>query len=343
MTPQAQSTQQVQQVQQEPDMSWPPAPFLPPPPPETADDGTRRFEGVTYARSFGYRPRLLDVHVPPGQAAAPAVVWIHGGGWMDGDRRYPPPTVPADLLFGSILAAGLAVVRIDYRHSLESPFPAQLHDVKAAIRYLRHFAGILGIDAARIGVWGESAGGHLAALAALTTPDTDGGRLDGAEGVVTGDTAVLAAVDWYGVSDITAAAGAFADLPAFAGPETADIPAATGIPAATADIPATADPYTALLGASPADRPDLAAAASPVSYTPPVVPPFLLIHGTEDNLVPYAQSELLAEHLRAQGADVELVPVTGADHIFLGSPDVAAIVARSVAFLARHLAAAPRS
>ncbi|MHA6757639.1 alpha/beta fold hydrolase [Streptacidiphilus sp. PAMC 29251] len=347
MTQQTQPTQPTQQVQQDPDTSWPPAPFLPPPPPETADDGTRRFEGVTYARSFGYRPRLLDVHVPPGQAAAPAVVWIHGGGWMDGDRRYPPPTVPAELLFGSILAAGLAVVRIDYRHSLESPFPAQLHDVKAAIRYVRNFAGILGIDAARIGVWGESAGGHLAALAALTAPGVDGGRLDGAEGVATGDTAVLAAVDWYGVSDIIAAAGALSELPTFAGLEIADIPAATGTaatgaPAAT-DIPAMADPFTALLGASPADRPDLAAAASPVSYTPPVVPPFLLIHGTEDRLVPYTQSELLADHLRAQGADVELVPVPGADHIFLGSPDIGPIVARSVAFLAHHLAAAPRS
>jgi acetyl esterase/lipase len=306
-------------------MSWPPAPFLPPPTPRVSDDGTRNFDAATYARSFGYRPRLLDVLVPPGATAVPAVVWIHGGGWMEGDRRYPPPTVPADLLFGSILAAGMAVVRIDYRHSLEAPFPAQLHDVKAALRYVRRFAGTLGIDADRIGVWGESAGGHLAALAALTTPGTDGGRLEGAEGAEEGGTAVQAAVDWYGVSSVAAAA---ADFPALAGSLGSQIPGA--------------DPYTALLGASPLDRPDLADAASPVSYTPSVVPPFLLVHGTEDRLVPYSQSELLAAHLKAQAATVELVPVPGADHIFLGSPDIGAIVARSVEFLAHHLAAPPR-
>ena len=313
----------TQQIQEQPDLAWPPAPFLPPPPPQVADDGTRRFDALTYARSFGYRPRLLDVHVPPGAAAAPAVVWIHGGGWMEGDRRFPPPTVPAELLFGAILAAGLAVVRIDYRHSLEAPFPAQLHDVKAALRYVRRYAGAFGIDADRIGVWGESAGGHLAALAGLTTPAAEGGRFEGAEGVLDGDTAVRAVVDWYGVSDIGAAVGAFQAL---AG-------------AGDAEIPAMLDPYTALLGASPVERPDLAAEASPVSRTPGAVPPFLLIHGTEDRLVPYAQSESLAEHLRTQGGAVELVPVVGADHIFLGSPDIGVIVARSVEFLAGHLLA----
>jgi acetyl esterase/lipase len=340
----------TEQLLQEPDMSWPPAPFLPPPPPRTADDGTRRFDELTYARTPGYRPRLLDVHVPavpaaptvsavqaaPGALSAsagaptvPAVLWIHGGGWLDGDRRFPPPTVPAELLFGSILAAGMAVVRIDYRHSLESPFPAQLHDVKAALRYVRHHAATFGIDPERIGVWGESAGGHLAALAGLTSPDTDGGsgRFEGAEGVTTGGTAVRAVVDWYGVSDINAAAAAFPSLTDLPG-----LPGAEGI-----ELPAMPDPYSALLGASPAERPDLAAAASPVSHTMPAAPPFLLVHGTEDNLVPYAQSESLAEHLRAQAVPVELVPVTGADHIFLGSPDIAAIVARSVEFLARHL------
>ncbi|MEV4611479.1 alpha/beta hydrolase [Kitasatospora sp. NPDC049258] len=308
---------------QDQDTGWPPPPFLPPPPPHRSDGGVLRYDGVTYARSFGYRPRLLDVYVPARPAPVPAVVWIHGGGWMDGDRRYPPPTVPADLLFGSLLAAGLAVVTIDYRHSLEAAFPAQLHDVKAAIRYVRHFAPELGIDGERIGVFGESAGGHLTAMAALTDQDSDGGRLEGTEGVLVGSTAVRCAVDWYGVSDIGAAAAAF--------------PAPAG--SAALEVPAVGDPYTALLGASPADRPDLAAGASPVSHVPAVIPPFLLIHGTEDNLVPYSQSERLAEHLTAQGGSVELVPVHGADHIFLGSAEIPAIVGQSVAFLARHLAA----
>jgi acetyl esterase/lipase len=319
-----------------PDLTWPPPPFLPPAPPLVADDGIRHYEGVTYARTFGYRPRLLDVHVPPGPGPAPLVVWIHGGGWMDGDRRYPPPTVPAELLFGSILRAGMAVATIDYRHSLEAPFPAQLHDVKAAIRYLRSFADVLGVDPDRLGVWGESAGGHLAALAGLTAPadagndgtgplgtGLEGVGLEGQEGVTAGSSAVRAVVDWYGVSDIGA-------IVSHAAP-----------PPPALDAPTVPDPYTALLGAAPDQRPDLVRAASPVSYATRPAPPFLLIHGVEDGLVPYAQSELLAEALRPQGGVVELVAVPGADHIFLGVPDVAPIVAESVAFLSRHLSATP--
>ncbi|MEU8617304.1 alpha/beta hydrolase [Streptomyces sp. NPDC048623] len=299
------------------DMTWPPPAFLPPPSPVVTADGCRRFESATYATTSGYRPRLLDVYVPADDGTSgplPAVLWIHGGGWMDGDRRFPPPTVPAEQLFGTLLGAGLAVVTLDYRHSLEAPFPAQLHDVKAAIRYVRAFAATLGIDADRIGVWGESAGGHLSALAALTGPDTADGLLEGTEGVAEGDTSVQAAVDWYGVSDIASAAAA---LP----PQLASL----------------TDPYAALLGAAPADRPDLAGAASPVTYAAQPAPPFLLFHGTADSLVPYQQSELLAERLRAQGGVVELVPVDGADHIFLGAPDIPALVTRSVSFLAEHL------
>lgn len=308
------------------DMTWPPPPYQSPVPPVTAADGVRRFDGVTYATTPGYRPRLLDVQVPAGEGPFPAVVWIHGGGWLEGDRRYPPPTVPAALLHGSVLAAGLALVSIDYRHSLEAPFPAQLHDVKAALRYVRAFAGTLGIDPARIGVWGESAGGHLAALAGVTGPDsTDGARLEGTEGIGAGDTGVLAVVDWYGVSDLVA----LADHP------MPPMPSGGAFP----------DPYEALLGGTEAERPALARAASPVTYAAPahgggdVPPPFLLVHGTHDGLVPYSQSEVLAEALRGAGGDVTLRPVEGADHIFLGAPDIHPIVAESVAFLAAHLGA----
>ncbi|MDT9688914.1 alpha/beta hydrolase [Streptomyces sp. P9(2023)] len=301
------------------DMTWPPPPYQPPVAPVTDEHGVRRFEGVTYATTPGYRPRLLDVQVPSGEGPFPAVVWIHGGGWLDGDRRYPPPTVPAALLHGSVLAAGLALVSIDYRHSLEAPFPAQLHDVKAAIRYVRRFADVLGIDPDRLAVWGESAGGHLAALAGLVGPGSeDAEALEGAHGVGTGETGVRAVVDWYGVSDLVALAGH--PLP--------------GMPAG-AEFP---DPYDALLGGAEAERPALARAASPVTYakgsTPP---PFLLVHGTRDGLVPFSQSEALAEALTGAGGEVTLRPVEGADHIFLGSPDIPEIVSESVAFLARHL------
>ncbi|MFE3186506.1 alpha/beta hydrolase fold domain-containing protein [Streptomyces violascens] len=304
-----------------PGLEWPPPPYRVPDPPLVGHDGVRSFGGATYATAPGYRPRLLDVHVPPADGPVPAVVWIHGGGWLEGDRRYPPPTVPVELLHGAVLGAGLALVSIDYRHSLEAPFPAQLHDVKAAIRYVRRFADAFGIDKDRIAVWGESAGGHLAALAGLARPDSGGGgALEGAEGVRDEDSGVLAVVDWYGVSDI----GSLLAHPLPPAPPGAEYP----------------NPFTALLGGAPEQHPELARAASPVTYAgPSTPPPFLLIHGTQDGLVPYSQSEILAEALERAGGDVTLQPVDGADHIFLGSPDVTPIVTESVAFLARHLGA----
>ncbi|MEU9039581.1 alpha/beta hydrolase [Streptomyces sp. NPDC048352] len=311
----------TQSLPAELDTAWPPPPFRTPVPPVVAEDGARRFDGVTYATRPGFRPRLLDVHVPAAQGPVPAVVWIHGGGWLEGDRRYPPPTVPAGLLHGAVLAAGLALVSIDYRHSLEAPFPAQLHDVKAAIRYVRAFAAAFGIDPGRMAVWGESAGGHLAALAGLTGPDTPGAAtLEGTEGVGAGDTSVRAVVDWYGVSDLVS----LREHPM------------PPMPPGAGEYP---DPYDALLGGTEEERPALARAASPVTYAAGAVgaPPFLLVHGTRDGLVPYGQSEALDAALRAAGAECRLEPVEGADHIFLGAPDVAPIVARSVAFLAHHL------
>ncbi|MFD0355384.1 alpha/beta hydrolase fold domain-containing protein [Streptomyces sp. NPDC127110] len=317
----------------EPDPTWPPPPFRAPAPPSVTEDGVRRFDGVTYATRPGYRPRLLDVQVPAtARGPVPAVVWIHGGGWLEGDRRYPPPTVPAALLHGAVLAAGLALVSIDYRHSLEAPFPAQLHDVKAAIRYVRKFAGAFGVDPDRIAVWGESAGGHLAALAGLTGPRTPGAAaLEGTEGVGAGDTSVRAVVDWYGVSDLAA----LHEHPMPPMPPGVEYP----------------DPTPALLGATSAARPGAARAPTPVTYARHAaegadraagagatgVPPFLLVHGTRDGLVPYSQSEALDAALREAGGECVLEPVEGADHIFLGVPDVAPIVTRSVAFLARRL------
>ncbi|RPF29931.1 acetyl esterase/lipase [Streptomyces sp. Ag109_G2-6] len=304
--------------------AWPPPPFRAPGPPRVGQDGTRHFDGVTYASTLGYRPCLLDVRVPAAAGPVAAVVWIHGGGWLEGDRRYPPPTVPAELLHGTVLGAGLALVCIDYRHSLEAPFPAQLHDVKAAIRYVRRHAAELGIDPHRIGVMGESAGGHLAALAGLVQPD--GGdaaaALEGGVGVQGEDSSVRAAVCWYPATDLGALLGQPLPMP--------PAPDGTVFP----------DPFASLLGGTPQQWPELARTASPVTYAGGATPPpFLLLHGTEDRLLPYSQSESLAAALKGAGGEVTLVPVEGADHIFLGSPDVTPLVTQSIAFLARHLAA----
>ncbi|MEV5876417.1 alpha/beta hydrolase [Streptomyces sp. NPDC052101] len=302
---------------------WPPPPFRAPTPAVTGTDGVHRYHGLTYATSPGYRPRLLDVHVPPADGPVPAVVWIHGGGWLEGDRRYPPPTVPVELLHGAVLGAGLALVCVDYRHSLEAPFPAQLHDVKAAIRYVRHHARDLGIEPGRIGAWGESAGGHLAALAGLVRADTHGAALEGAEGVRQEDSGVRAVVDWYGVSDIEP----ILDQPL---PSPPSLPDGSPYP----------KPFDALLGGVRTERRERARVASPVTYAADGgAPPFLLIHGREDQVVPYSQSEALARVLKDAGGDVTLQPVEGADHIFLGSAEVPDIVAHSVEFLQGHLTA----
>lgn len=297
-----------------PDQAQPavPLPCRPPVAPVTRADGTRIFAGVSYALISGYRPLQLDVLVPPAASPPPLVVWIHGGAWLSGDRRYLPETLRPDQLFDALVAAGLAVATVDYRHAREAPFPAQLHDVKAALRYLRAYAGDLGVDVTRVGAWGESAGGHLAALLALTA---DRPEMEGAIGVPGRAGAVDAVVDWYGVTD----PDALPRLPPA-------VLAAMQLPDLPQDL--------LLAGADPATHDD----AAPVRQVRPGAPPFLVLHGTADRLVPFAQSEALLAALRAAGATAELVPVDGADHIFFGHRDVDALVDRSVDFLVAALA-----
>jgi acetyl esterase/lipase len=292
-----------------------PTRFLPPTDPTRREDGARHYSGVTYAVAFGFRPLQLDVWVPETTAPAPLVVWIHGGGFMFGDRRHLPETLEPDQVFDALLDAGLAVATIDYRHALEAPFPAQLHDAKAAVRYLRAHADELGISTERIGVMGESAGGHIAALVGLTAHRPD---LEGTHGVVGPSSAVDVVVDWYGPADLST------------------MPRATPPPHIAAKLPPELlvppeDQLTrGLEGAALAD-------ASPITHVTPEAPPFLLVHGTADWLVPYAQSELLAAALTAAGADVDLVPVEGAMHIFDGHDDIDGVVQLSVRYLADAL------
>jgi acetyl esterase/lipase len=292
-----------------------PTRYLPPTEPTRRDDGALHYSGITYAVAFGFRPLQLDLWVPAGDAPAPLVVWVHGGGFMFGDRRHLPETLRTNQLFDALLAAGLTVATIDYRHAMEAPFPAQLHDAKAAVRYLRAHADDLGISTARIGVMGESAGGHIAALVGLTAHRAD---LEGTHGVVGPSSAVDVVVDWYGPADL------------------ATMPRKTLPPEIAAKLPpellvAPEDQLTrGLEGPALAD-------ASPVTHVTPDAPPFLLVHGTTDWLVPYAQSEQLAAALVAAGVPVRLVPVDGAEHIFNGCDDIDAVVRLSVDYLAEAL------
>jgi acetyl esterase/lipase len=289
-----------------------PVRYLPPPEPVRRDDGVRHYVGATYAAPGGYRPLQLDLWVPPSDEPAPLVVWIHGGGWMMGDRRILPETLRPNQVFDELLAAGLAVASIDYRHALEAVFPAQLQDAKAAIRWLRAFADDLGISTERIGVMGESAGGHLAALVGLTAHRAD---LEGTHGVVGQSSTVDVVVDWYGPADFTT-------MPRMQPPPHI---AAKLEPAML--VPPEDQLTRGLEGEALTD-------VSPITHVTPDAPPFLLVHGTTDWLVPYAQSEQLHAALTAVGVDSRLVPVEGAEHIFTGCDDVDAVVHLSVDYLA---------
>jgi acetyl esterase/lipase len=296
----------------------PPA-FLTPPPATTRADGVRHVAGASYACPPGYRRLKLDLWVPAGDRPAPLVVWVHGGAWMIGDRLELPETLRPGQVFDALLAAGCAVATVDYRHALEAAFPAQLHDAKAAVRWLRHFAADLGLDTTRMGVWGESAGGHLAALVGLTAHRAD---LEGGLGVTGPSSAVDVVVDWYGVADLST------------------MPRMTPPPEIAEKLPPEMRvPPEDLLLAGLGDA--AAADASPITHVTATAPPFLLLHGSADWLVPPTQSDELAAALTAAGATAVLEHVPGAGHVWLGHDDVDGLVDRSVAFLVDHLQERP--
>jgi acetyl esterase/lipase len=233
----------------------------------------------------------LDLYAPAtGAGPRPLVVIIHGGGWTVGDKRgeLPSAAIPG------FLDLGYAVASINYRLAGESVFPAQLLDVKAAIRYLRAHATEFDLDPERFAVIGESAGAHLAAL--LGTTQDIATFDDPALGNAGVSSAVQAVVDFYGPADLN----------------TAD--AQRALDPACASEP---DPNIALLlGAAPADAPDLAAAASPVTYLHPGqdVPPFFIAHGDADCVVPHQQSVELHEAIEAVApgrSQLAIVPGSG--------------------------------
>ena len=286
----------------------PPAHEAPLPPPREAGDGVSVLAGVPYAALPGARPLELDLY-QPAERPAPVVVFVHGGGWRLGSRHSAGPAYSGTSPFEAVARAGVAVASVDHRLSGEARWPAPLHDVKAAVRWLRSRAGELGVDPGRVYAWGESAGGHLAALLGLTA---DRPELEGDVGVTGPSSAVGAVAAWYAPSDL---------------------------PALAADLgtdPMAADSREAqLLGAPLPTVPDLAAEASPVTHVSPGAPPFLLLHGRADRFIPCVQSERLRDALQGAGAPVEFTGYDGADHMWLGSPAAAddALV-RTIGFLA---------
>ncbi|TDY09064.1 alpha/beta hydrolase [Mycolicibacterium litorale] len=224
-------------------------------------------------------PLLLDLY-RPANTTAPVVVWLHGGGWFTGDRTLAPD------LSRFFAERGIAMASIEYRLSAAATFPAQLHDVRCAIRYLRGHAARWHLNPDRIGVWGSSAGGHLAALAGLT------GHMDRLEGEDEGgDASVRAVAESYGPSDLSQSAAQMPD----------------GSPS----------PETRLFGARPDQAVDRARAASPLYRVRHDAPAFQISHGTADTVVPQRHSQRLHTALNAAGAVSELYLVDGYRHGFL--------------------------
>jgi len=247
----------------------------------TYPGGVTGHPDLTYSQVQGYRPTTLDLYTPAkGKSAKPLVIYIHGGGWNAGTSRNAGAFSDFPAVLAGLAARGYVVASLNYRLSSEAKFPAAADDVDAAIRWLKGHAAQYGIDKSRVAIWGGSAGGQLAALAATDCSAAAAGKES---------DCVQAAVIWYGVFD-------FAALPQ----------------RGAADAP------NGYLGCRLADCPQVVAAASPIAHVDAKTPPMLLIYGSEDKTVPPAQSRAMAVRLKAAGVRTEVVEIPGADHSFIG-------------------------
>ena len=282
--------------------------------PETQTDGTKFWRDVVFAAPAGFRPLMMEVTTPKGPGPHPLVIFIHGGAWMTGGPTISTPIYREHDLFGRLHAAGYAVARISYRFSQEAQFPAQLHDCKAAIRYLRAHAAIFNVDQSRFAVMGDSAGGHLACLVGLTVNRPD---LEGDVGLKEGSSAVSAIVNWFAPIDFLTMSDQRLDKSW-----------------SSADDPSS--PESRLIGGSPKLNVEKAKAASPLTYVHKDALAMLIQHGDKDRLVPFAQAEQLYAAMKTAGNDVTLTKVKGADHCFWGV-DGTPIVTETIAFFNRTI------
>ncbi len=278
------------------------------PPPEVKfAGGGVGLPDLTYSVIPGYRQLKLDLYLPPGKpsGARPLVVYVAGGGWAADRPRNAGAIEDFPGVFVGLAKKGYVVASIRYRLSAEAKFPAAEHDTKTALRWLRSNAVKYGIDKNRVVIWGSSAGGQLAGLAAvscgdptLAPPQAPGA---GATKVPNESDCVSGAVIWYGIFD-------FAQM-------AARQPAAANA-ANAANRPPSAD--SSFLGCKATDCPDQVRAASAIQHIDVNDPPMLLIHGSADRVVPVKQSEAMYEALKAKGVKSELVVIPDVDHSFIG-------------------------
>ena len=235
---------------------------------------------IEYAR-VGELSLKLDLHRPQGENP-PLIVYVHGGAWRAGSKSSVP--------IAKLLDRGFAIASVDYRLSMQAVFPAQVHDIKAAIRFLRANAKTFQVDAAKITIIGSSAGGHLAALVGVTNGHK---TLEGGLGEHLDQSSdVQAIVSYYGASNLQSILSQSTEF---------------GL---TVRIPA----LKLLLGDTPENMRDLAKLASPVAHLDKSDPPLLLIHGDADPQMPPAQSQELAKGYESLPLPVQLIILPGSKH-----------------------------
>lgn len=275
-------------------------------------NGVTGLMDVTYAEVRGYRPLKLDLYYQANdKKPKPAVVWLHGGGWSGGNPRMGVSVIgTSDQVLSALASRGYVAAAVSYRLAGEAKFPATIQDVKASIRWLRANAAKYNIDPQRIAVWGESAGGYLAALAGTSCGAKD---LEGQGGNAEQSSCVQAAIDWYGPTDFTA-------MDAQAGPNAQR----------KHSTPDSAE--SGLMGCELSKcSPALLKMSNPIAYISDKTPPFLIMHGDADAAVPMQQSQMLYEALKAKGVKAKIEIVPGAGHVFAGaSPAQAKSIIESV-------------
>jgi acetyl esterase/lipase len=245
-------------------------------------DGTR----VEHNLEYGPHERnKLDLYVPKGDGPFPLVIWVHGGAWQGGSKEGGGPA-----LF--LLGRGYAVASINYRLSQHAKFPAQIEDCQAAVRFLRATAEKYHLDSAHFGAMGASAGGHLVALMGTAG---DAKEFAGYGSVKEGSSRVQCVVDLFGPTDLT---------------KMREQSSGKG----KIDHDSPDSPEAKLIGGPVQQNKEKAAKANPITYVTKDDPPFLILHGDQDPLVPLGQSELLQAALKKAGVESELVVIPGAGH-----------------------------
>lgn len=247
----------------------------------------------TAYREIGDMTLYLDLFLPDSAEKPPLILWIHGGAWMMGDRKWCGIKDQAE--------RGYAVASIDYRLSTTAPFPACIEDCKYALAFLRENADQYPVDFSRVCAAGDSSGGHLAALMGVSVGHADW-EPEGA------DCSVQAVIDFFGPAWLKHG------HPQDIGERTV---------------------ANALLGVSVASAKGLmaAAAASPVTYIDGTEPPFLILHGDQDDVNHIGQSRMLRDELEKHGRSVAMHTVFGGGHGF-SNPAAQAVVDD---FLAYHM------